>query len=229
MLVSHFGKVPTRRIQLKNRSFISWVALAFLCVAPVAKAQTGAPQGAANANKIATVRVLEAISLTAEGKQASAEIQSQFAPRSAEIDGIRKQIDDLDKKLQAGQNTLSDEEKGRMTRQGEMLQHKLQRAQEEVQEEVNAARADVLDRLGKKMVDVVNRFAAENGYGVVIDASNQQAMTVLYASKQVDITDQVVKLYDQQFPIRASTAPAPKQPGPPPAQNPPAKRPGGQQ
>ncbi len=214
---------------MKNRAIISWVALALLCVTPVAKAQAGAPQGAANANKIATVRVLEAISATAEGKQSVAEIQSQFAPRTAEIDGIRKQIDDIDKKLQAGQNTLSDEEKSRMTRQGEMLQHKLQRTQEEVQEEVNAARADVLDRLGKKMVDVVNRFATENGYGVVIDASNQQTMTVVYASKQVDITDEVVKLYDQQFPVRAAAAPAPKQPGTPPAQTPPAKRPGGNQ
>ncbi len=217
---------------MKNRSFISWVALALLCVTPVAKAQGGAPQGAAtaNASKVAVVRMLDAIAATAEGKQASAEIQSQFAPRTAEIDGIRKQIDDIDKKLQAGANTLSEEEKARMQRQGEMLQHKLQRTQDEVQEEINATRADTIDRLGKRMLDVVNRFATENGYGVVIDASNQQSMMVLYASKQVDITDGVVKLYDQQYPVHATAAPATRPPGQqPPPQNPPAKRPGGQQ
>jgi outer membrane protein len=216
---------------VKNRYFISCVALALLCVAPIAKAQGGAPQGTANSNKIAVVRVLEAITACAEGKQANAEIQSRFAPRTAEIDGINKQIEDLQKKAQAGANTLSEEEKSRMQRQGELLSRKLQRTQDDVQDEFNAAKADVLDRLGKKMLDVVNRFATENGYGVVIDASNQQAMTVLYASKQVDITDEVVKLYDQQFPVRAGAAPATRPPGgtPPPTTNPPPKRPGGNQ
>jgi outer membrane protein len=212
---------------VKNRSFISWVALALLCVAPIAKAQGGAPQGTANANKIAVVRVLDAIGTTAEGKQAQAEIQSQFAPRSAEIDAINKQIEDLQKKLQAGANTLSEDEKSRTQRQIEMLGRKLQRTQEAVQDELNGARADVLDRLGKKMLDVVNRYATENGYGVVIDASNQQAMTVIYASKQVDITDEVVKLYDQQFPVRAGATRPPATN--PPATNPPPKRPGGNQ
>jgi outer membrane protein len=215
---------------VKNRSIVSCVALALLCVAPVVKAQGGAPPAGANANKIAVVRVLEAIGTTAEGKQAQVEIANRFAPRTAEIDSINKQIEDLQKKAQAGANTLSEDEKSRMQRQGEMLSRKLQRTQDDVQDEVNAARADLLDRLGKKMIDVVNRYATENGYGVVIDASNQQSMTVLYASKQVDITDEVVKLYDQQFPVRAASAPAPKQPGTtPPATNPPAKRPGGNQ
>jgi outer membrane protein len=216
---------------VKNRSIISCVALALLCVAPVVKAQGGAPPAGANANKVAVVRVLEAIGTTAEGKAAQAEIATRFGPRTAEIDGINKQIEDIQKKLQAGANTLSEDEKSRMQRQGEMLGRKLQRTQDDVQDEVNAARADVLDRLGKKMIDVVNRYATENGYGVVIDASNQQSMTVLYASKQVDITDQVVKLYDQQFPVRAAAAPATRPPGqnPPPTTNPPPKRPGGNQ
>ena len=215
---------------MKNRSIISCVALALLCVAPVIKAQGGAPPAGANANKIAVVRVLEAIGSTAEGKQAQADIATRFAPRSAEIDGINKQIEDVQKKLQAGANTLSEDEKSRMQRQGEMLARKLQRTQDDVQDEVNAARADVLDRLGKKMIDVVNRYATENGYGVVIDASNQQSMTILYAAKHMDITDEVVKLYDQQFPVRAASATPPKQPGtPPPTTNPPPKRPGGNQ
>jgi outer membrane protein len=215
---------------VKNRSIISCVALALLCVAPVIKAQGGAPPAGANANKIAVVRVLEAIGSTAEGKQAQADIATRFAPRSAEIDGINKQIEDVQKKLQAGANTLSEDEKSRMQRQGEMLARKLQRTQDDVQDEVNAARADVLDRLGKKMIDVVNRYATENGYGVVIDASNQQSMTILYAAKHMDITDEVVKLYDQQFPVRAASATPPKQPGtPPPTTNPPPKRPGGNQ
>lgn len=214
---------------MKNRAFLPWVALAFLCVAPAAKAQTNtsnAPQGA-NAGKVAVVRMRDALQSTAEGKQAMAEIQSTLiAPRQSEMAAVQKQIDDLNKKYQAGQNTLSEDEKARMQRQGDLLTNKLKRMTDELQDEAGAAQADAVDRLGKRLMDVVHNYATENGYGVVIDGSNQQTMLVLYASKQVDITDEIVKLYDQQFPVRTTPAPAPKQPGQQ-QQQPPAKRPGG--
>ena len=37
----------------------------------------------------------------------------------------------------------------------------------EYQEDVNAAQADVIDRIVRKMVDVLDRYARENGYSVV--------------------------------------------------------------
>jgi len=212
---------------VKNRAFISWVALAFLCVAPAAMAQGGATQGAASSNKIAVIRMREAITATAEGKQAQAELQSKYAPMQADLQNTQKQIDDISKQLQAGANTLSDEEKARKNAQGELLQHKYQRLLEELQEESTADQNDVVNRIGKRLLDVEERYARENGYTLVIDSSAGQTMVVMYFAKQIDITDEVVKLYDQQFPVKAAATTPPKQPGTPPAQNPPAKRPGG--
>jgi hypothetical protein len=69
------------------------------------------------ARKRFTELVAELISLqaavvgTAEGKQASAELQTQFAARSAELQNLQKQIEDPQAKLQSGQATLSDEER----------------------------------------------------------------------------------------------------------------------
>jgi outer membrane protein len=225
---------PTRRNQVKNRAFLSCFALALLCVAPAVKAQTNAsnpPQGAsANANKVAVIRMQFAIVNTAAGKQASAEINSQFAPRRVEMDGIKKQIEDINKQLSTQASMLSEEEAAKKERMGKVLSDKLQRLGEELQEEGNAAEADAVDQIGKRMLDVVTRYAKENGYSLVIDGSNQQTMMVLYAATTADITDDVVNLYDKQYPVKAAStpAPAPKQPGTPPAtQNPPAKKPGG--
>jgi outer membrane protein len=214
---------------VKNRAFISWVALAFFCVAPVANAQAGAPQGAANTNKIAVIRMRDAIQSTLEGKQASAELTTKYAPMQSDIVGTQKMIDDISKQLAAGANTLSEEEKERKTAQREVLQHKYQRLYEELQEESAADTNDAVNRIGKRMLDVEERYARENGYALVIDSSGGQTMVVMYFAKQIDITEEVVKLYDQQFPVRAAAAPAPKQPGTPPAQTPPVKRPGGNQ
>jgi len=34
---------------------------------------------------------------------------------------------------------------------------------------VNAAQQDVIDRIGRKMMDVLDRYARENGYATVFD------------------------------------------------------------
>jgi outer membrane protein len=217
---------------VKIRAILTLASLTILSAAPAVMAQSGgaaqAPATSTGAapSKIAVLDIQAAIGNTAEGKQSGAELQSSFAPRGAELDAIQKQIGDIDKKLQAGANTLSDEEKARMQAQGQLLQNKWKRNSDQINEEANAARAEIMDRIGRKMVDVVDRYARENAFGVVIDSSGQ-ANPVLYRAAQLDITQEIVKLYDQQYPVKAAAAAAPKTT--PPATNPPAKKPGGQQ
>ena len=157
----------------------------------------------------------QAIVSTSEGKQASAELQSQFSARQAELESMNKKVNDLRQRLQAGQNTLSQEEQGRLTREGETLAKQLQRKQEEYQEDVNAAQQDVIDRIGRKMMDVLERYARENGYATVFDTSAQTS-PIIYASNQVDVTQDIIKLYDQAYPVKAAatTKPAAAKPAP---------------
>src|ERR1700719_2551477 len=108
------------------RSKGSWAALALLCVAPVSsvRAQAGA---AAAPVKIAVMNVRNAIVATAEGKQAQALLQSQFAPKQNELQGMQKQIEDIQRRMSEGARTLSDDEKAKLQRQGELLSRRLQR------------------------------------------------------------------------------------------------------
>lgn len=205
------------------------VAIAAACLLSVAgaRAQGGAPAsapGAASMGKTGVINVRQAIVSTAEGKQASAELQSQFAPRQNELEGMNKQITDLRQRLDAGQGKLSQEEQARLQRQGETLARQLQRKQDEYTEDVNAAQADVFDRIGRKMVDVLDRYARENGYVVVLDSSAQNT-PILYASNNIDVTQDIVRLYDQAYPVKsgggAPTTPKPAaRPTTPPAAKP---------
>jgi outer membrane protein len=184
---------------------------------------------AAPAKAVAIINLRGAIGSTAEGKQASAELQSQFAPRSSEIDGLTKQINDLQQKLQAGQGKLSQEEEARLTGEGQRLTQRLDRRRNDFQEDASAAQQEVLERIGRKMVDVLDRYARENGFSVVLDTSGQNS-PILYASNQVDVTQDIIRLYDQAYPVKAGagTAPATPKPAattPKPASNPPATKP----
>lgn len=184
-------------------------AFAVLLVIPAAWAQAGssAPAADAPASKVAVINMTEALSGTAEGKQASEQLQSQFAPRQNELVSISKQLQDIQQRLQTGANTLSDEEKARLTRQGTELQRRGQREQQDLQEDMNDASQEAINHIGQKMMPILNKYAKQNGYSVVIDTS-QQNTPVIYASDQMNITQQVVKLYDEAYPVKAATPPA---------------------
>ena len=206
---------------MKMRAAVPFLAaLLALSMAPSLWAQAGAAAPASA--KVGVINIQAAIAGTEEGKQAVSQLQSQFAPRTSELQNMQKQIEDVRARLQAGEATLSDEEKGRLTREGDQLTHSFQRKQQEFQDDSNDAQQDLINRIGRKMIGVLDKYAKDNGYSVVLDTSSQQT-PVIYAANQVDVTQEIIHLYDESFPVKAGAAsttpskPAPKAAAPKPA------------
>lgn len=199
-----------------KKMFLS-AALAAACLAGGATlcAQSTPAAGSAATTKVGVLNVRQAIVATAEGKQASGELQGQFAARQTELENMNKQINDIRQRLQANGDKLSPEEGARLQRQGEALSKQLQRKQEDYQEDVNAAQQDVIDRIGRKMMDVLDRYARENAYTAIFDSSAQGAP--IYISNGVDVTGEIVKLYDQAYPAKAAATTKPAATAPKPA------------
>jgi len=198
------------------------VCVGTLLLVPVIRSQVSST-GTQAPSKVGTISLQTAIVATAEGKRASADLQTQFAPRSAELQNLQKQIDDLQARLQSGQSTLSEDERERLQRQGERLTHSFQRKQQYFQDDLNMAQQDAINNIGRKLVDVLSQYSKENGYSVILDSSSQQT-PVVYGAPQVDVTRDIVRLYDQSHPAKASAAapskPAPSKPTPAPAPKP---------
>ena len=209
---------------MNSRNLIRVAAAATLCLLGTATlhAQGAAAPGAASSGKIAVLNVRQAIVTTAEGKQASAELQSQFAPRQNEMETLNKQINDIRQQLAANQTTWSDEQKAKAQTQGQRLAAQLERKNTELQEDVNTAQGDVVDRIGRKMMEVLDRYARENGFVAVFDSSAQNS-PIIYASNNIDVTQEVIRLYDQQYPVKG--APAAKPAATPKPATPPAAKP----
>jgi outer membrane protein len=198
------GVIHNKENTVNSRIILRAAAVAAVCLLGTAAMSQSAPSGGAAAPaKVAIINFRGAIGATAEGKQASAELQSQFSSRSAEIDGLTRQINDLQQKLQAGQGKLSEDEVARLTNQGQRLTQQLDRRRNDFQEDAGAAQQEVLERIGRKMVDVIDHYARENGYSVVLDTSGQNS-PILYASNQVNVTEDIVRLYDQAYPVKTA-------------------------
>ena len=199
----------------------AFAVLAVLWMTPTAWGQAST----AAAMKVGVINIQAAIAGTAEGKQAAAELQSQFSPRTTELQNLQKQIQDLGARVQNGQTTLSDEEKARLQHQYEQQSRLFQRKQQEFQDDSNDAQQEVVNRIGRKMIDVIDKYSKENNYSVILDESSQQT-PVIYAANQIDVTQDIIRIYDQSYPVKNATASgAAPRPAPKPAPATPATKP----
>ena len=194
---------------MKTRMAVPALIMMFMTL-PVAWGQSAAvPKAGAQAPlKIGVINMSSAIANTSEGKQGLQEFQEQFMPRTVELQNLQKQIEGDQTRLRVGRETLSDEERVRLTREYEQFTRTLQRKQQDLEDEGNEIQQEMAARIGRRMTGVLNRYARDNGYTVVLDISSKQT-SVISAAHQSDITQDIISLYDHDYPVKSATTAPP--------------------
>ncbi len=196
-----------------NAAAVGLMALVCLSVGAAAQGPASASASAASSSgKIGIINIQQAIQGSQEGKKAVADLNTEFKPKQTDLQNQSKEIQSLQQKLQDGGNTLSADAKAELTRTIESKQKDLQRAYEDAQSDYQNATNDAINRIGTKMMQIINAYAQEHGFTLILDVSSPQT-PVLYASEAINITPDIIKLYDQKYPVAAAaTKPAPTKP-----------------
>lgn len=181
----------------------------------LAQAPAAAPAAvSAPPTKVAVIQIQAALAATKEGQKAAADLEVKLAPRKKDLDGKQAEIKELQERLQRGGNTLSDSAKEDLTRNIDTKTKSYNRELEDAQAELEQEQQKVVGALGQKMMAVIDKYAQQNGFAIVLDVSSQNT-PVLYASNTVDITKDVIDLYDKTvFTGTPATAPAAARPAP---------------
>jgi outer membrane protein len=161
--------------------------------------------GAQTAGKVAVINIQSAIISTNDGKKAAGEIQSRFSPKKAEVDRRQGEISQLQDQLNRGRNTLSEEARQNLTREIDQKNKALTRFTEDAQAELQQEEQKAMGELFGRVMQVIDKYAKDNGYALVLDVSSQQT-PVLYASNTIDITKDIIDLYDRNSPPPATSA-----------------------
>jgi len=204
----------------KSNIRILFLSLALVTLfSAVAVAQGGGtPANAAPAvaPKIAIVNVQEAILSTNEGKKELDALQQRFAPRQTELRSLYSEIQTLQKQFEATQGQVTDEERATRARAIEAKQKTLQRNSDDFQADVQQAQQEIGRRIGGKMQSVLQKYAQDRGYWLVLDVSVQQNQ-VVWANHGTDITGDLVNTYNIQYPTTPPAAAKPAVSTPSPA------------
>lgn len=185
---------------MRNR-VVTWTILAIALSAALVVA--GQDPSTGTSGKIGVINIQQAIASTTEGKAALGELQKKYEPKRLELQKRQDEISSLTDQLQKQSATLSDDERSRLTRDLDDKQRVFKRMQEDDQSDWQADNQDAVTRIGQKMVKVINDYAQKNGFSLVIDDSQ---LPVYYVAQGADITEPIVKLYDQANPASASSA-----------------------
>ncbi len=180
--------------------------------------------GQAPPAKVGIINIQEAIIRTKDGQKAANDLQGKFQPKKNEIDKMNSEIEQLRSQLSRGANTMSEEQKQKLMREIDAKTKSLQRETEDAQAELDQEQQRIMGELGQRIMAVIDKYAQDNGYTLILDVSSQQS-PVLYASNSINITDEVIKLYDQNSPGPVSSPSAPAAaPKPSPAKKPAAAK-----
>jgi outer membrane protein len=158
--------------------------------------------------KVATIFAQNAIVSTQEGQKATAALNARFQPRKDEFERKQRELQALRDQLKKNLATMNADARNRLNQAIDTKSKELQRLSEDSQTALGEEEGALLQQLGDKLLGVAGEYAMRHGYAVVLDVSDPQG-PVLWASPSVDITNDIVKLYDQTHPVSAPSPAAP--------------------
>ncbi len=171
----------------------------------VALGATVAALGQAPPSKVGVINIQSAIISTKDGQKAASDLAAKYEPRRKQIEARSGEIGSLKERLSKGANTMSEEAKQTLVRDIDQKTRSLQRDTEDAQTEFDQEQNKVLQELGQKIMAVIDKYARDNGFTLILDVGAPQN-PVLYASNNIDLTSEIVALYDKNAPSAAAPA-----------------------
>jgi len=214
-----------------KRTFALVLMLASGMVLSAAAQTQAAPAAAAPAAgpvavpaKIAVVAFQLAVAQTNEGQRDFGDLQKKYAPKEASLKTLNDEIDNLTKQLQAQGASLSEAERANRAKVIDDKKKQLDRDSEDARNDFQTDMQDMYNALASKVYDVMQSYAEQQGFTLILDISQQQT-PVLFASNGSNITKQVIDAYNLKSGVPAPPAQPAAAPGSQSAPRPAAPRP----
>ncbi|MEW5746032.1 MAG: OmpH family outer membrane protein [Nitrospirota bacterium] len=166
--------------------------------------------GAAEAEvKIGYVDIDKAANDSEEGKKAVSTLKDYMASRQASINEKGKAIEKMKSDIEKQGAVMSTEARKSKIEEIERAERDFQRMLTDVNQELEKKRRELTESVYKEIMGVIEKIGQEEKYSVIMPSQS-----LLFAEKSLDITDLVIKRYNEAK--AASKADAKAEPKPEP-------------
>lgn len=161
---------------LKLKHFF-WMSLAILATTTAAQAAD---------YKIGVVNAVKVMQAAPQAEAAMKKLESEFTGREKQIANEQKSLKTLEDRLTKDAAIMSESERTRLERDIINKRRDLKRSADEFREDVQFRRNEELGKVQRLIFEAINAVANEGKYDLVLGEG------VLFSSKSVDISDQVI-------------------------------------
>ena len=191
---------------LGSQSTLRWVSVKRLIrlssgvsrvvlVAALAVAGTGGmvpAQAQAAGLRIAYINYSQLIQESPQAQSAVASLRAEFAPKQRTLQTEANELKAKEDTLKKNEATMSQDQRDQAELELRERYQDLARKQSEIQDDVNTRRNELMSQLQKTLVQVVQNYAKQQRYDLVL------ADGVIYANSALDITPAILSALKAQ-------------------------------
>jgi outer membrane protein len=167
----------------------------------VVAAQQPAPAAAAapTAARIAYIDVQRVLARSSAGVAAREQLEREKSGMQKEMDGKRQELEKLRDELEKKGPLMTADARREKQETFERKRRDAARMMDDFQKELEKKEQTLLQRVLQELSGVIDKVGKDKGYYMILE---KRGASVLYASPDADLTDEVIRAYDTQAPAK---------------------------
>lgn len=155
--------------------------------------------GPALAGKIGFVDAERAVMQVQEGQAKIKEFEAWAAPQQKKVEAAAARVTEIRRQITQQRSVASPETLDRLGRDELEARRAFEDANRDFERDQSAKREQFLGEVAVKVGKVASDYGKANGFDAIFVLT---AQPIIYLSEEANLTDAVIRLYDQRFPVR---------------------------
>lgn len=178
-------------MRVQNRIYFIAVAVAMLGLVAPAIGQS---------QQLGFVDLQRALNETQEGSQAKRRLKRMFTKRQGELDKMQKRLKRMENDLKKQKGVLSEDAFAKRVEAYRKAFVELQTVYVQHQRDLSKRETQETGRILKRMQTILAEIGSRDNYTAVVEVNEGG---VFYFRKSLDLTNELIRLYDQRHPAGA--------------------------
>jgi outer membrane protein len=180
---------------------VAIAAAVFLGAAsPVVAQAPTSPPGSMSSVRIAYIDVQRVLARSSAGVAAREQLEREKAVMQREMEGKRQELEKLRDELEKKGPLMTADARREKQEVFERKRRDAARQMDDFQKELEKKEQTLLQRVLQELSGVIDKVGKERGLYLVVE---KRGASVLYASPDADLTDEIIRAYDQQAPKKS--------------------------
>lgn len=138
-------------------------------------------------SRIGFVDIPYLIDRAPQALEAELRLETEFAPRQAELEAQRAELAQLVAQLASSSLELDESELAQLDRKKRGLERRIKRSEQDFREELNIQKNDEFKKVRILVLEAIGEFGRTHDYDLIVSDG------VLFANKRVDVTERILE------------------------------------